>query len=235
MFFVSLVPSLLFYLFLRKMSESVEYREMCKKAFIAGCISIGAVIVASATLNLIVALMGLKHSAPVLYLFIYDFIVIAFSEELCKYWMFTRFVKKNDYQYSWITLAAFMCLVGMGFEVIEAIPYAIGANSIVMLVRGCTMMHVGYGFIMGWYYGRYKKTGKKKYFYLGFIIPFVLHGAYDTCLNEKLNELNDNIGIVSVVLAVTAIVIMIFAIRFFIKRKNDEEYTMPVMEAAENE
>ena len=63
----------------------------------------------------------------------------------------------------------------------------------------------------------------------------MLHGAYDTCLNEKLNEINDNIGIVSVVLAVTAIVIMIFAVRFFIKRKNDEEYTVPVMEVAADE
>lgn len=55
-------------------------------------------------------------------------------------------------------VTAIMVIVGAAFGLLEDLPYAIGSNPIQRLVRGFTMGHLGYGFIMGWFYGKKPDT-----------------------------------------------------------------------------
>ena len=67
----------------------------------------------------------------------------------------------KDRPSSWLEVTVFMTLSGLGFEVIEAIPYAISSGAAPMLVRGVTMMHAAFGFVTGYFYGKGLHTGKK--------------------------------------------------------------------------
>ncbi len=65
-----------------------------------------------------------------------------------------------------------MVIIGTAFGMIEDIPYAIGENPIVIIVRGLTLGHVGYAFIMGWFYGKELYTGKKRYGVIAVLLPW---------------------------------------------------------------
>ena len=128
-----------------------------------------------------------------------------------------------------------MTLVGIGFGLAEDIPYAIGAGAIVMLIRGATCMHGGYGFIMGYFLGKAKKTGNKAWAVAGVVIPWLLHGFYDFGLSDEFAALGENTPYLSVSLAAFALVTIVILIIFFIRHRHDERYltpTVPVPELA---
>ena len=121
-----------------------------------------------------------------------------------------------------------MVIIGTVFGLVEDIPYAIGASPMVMLVRGITMGHVGYAFIMGWFYGKSKYTGDKKYAVMAFVISFLIHGLYDFSLTPELIQLNDNYSIIAFVLALLALILLFLMIRFFRRSRNKEHYNQPL-------
>jgi RsiW-degrading membrane proteinase PrsW (M82 family) len=170
----------------------------------------------------------LKNVNALAYQAIYTFIVLAFAEEIIKYLAFRFVLKKNPYAYSWADVTAFMVIIGTGFGLIEDIPHAIGAYPIIMLVRGFTMGHVGCGFIMGWFYGKRLHTGKKRYGVIAILLPWLVHGLYGFSLTPELLEVNDNLAIIGVSLAALDIVLLILMIRFFIRTKKQERYTLPL-------
>ena len=137
-------------------------------------------------------------------------------------------LKENDYKYSWFDLTIVMTLVGLGFECIETVTIGIGSNIIIMIIRGISLGHAGYGFIMGWFYGKMKKTGKKIYGVLSFLIPLVLHGLYDFGLSQELIELNENFAIISILLEVVCLVCVVLIVRFIKKRKDTDIYREPL-------
>ena len=93
-----------------------------------------------------------------------------------------------------------------------------------MLVRGITMMHIGFGYIMGRLYGKYRYTGKKVYAVLGFAVPWFFHGLYDFTLSPEVLELNDNIAFIPVSIAFACLVLVFFYVRFVIKARDKETY-----------
>ena len=96
-----------------------------------------------------------------------------------------------------------------------------------MIVRGVTMMHGTFAFTVGRFMVKDRKSGKKAYTWLGLAISTCLHGLYDFCLDEKLNEMNEWIGAVSLLLAVVSLV-QVFLILRYVRRKRDlEEYVAP--------
>lgn len=124
-----------------------------------------------------------------------------------------------------------MTLVGIGFGLIEDIPYAIGASPIIMLVRGVTCMHGGDGFIMGYFLGKGKKTGSKVWTVLVVVVPWLLHGAYDFGLSDEFAALGDNAAFLSVSLAGFAIVTLVVLVVFFIRHKHDERFLEPMTQS----
>ena len=91
------------------------------------------------------------------------------------------------------------------------------------------MGHIGYGFIMGWFYGKRLYTDKKIFGYIAVLLPWLLHGIYDFSLTQELIDINDNFAFIGVTMALFDIVLIILMIRFFIKAKNQEKYQLPVI------
>ena len=62
----------------------------------------------SAIFQIVVSLTGVKNANRLLYDGLYTFIVLALAEEIAKYRMFRRMLKKTDYPVSWLDVTALM-------------------------------------------------------------------------------------------------------------------------------
>lgn len=229
-FIASLLPAIGLFLWLRGYEEDAEFKGICNRGLLQGVLTIFPVVGCSLVFALIefgLSRLGLSGIPKTAY---HNFIVLALSEELCKCFMFHRLLAKYQRAWSWADYVILMTLVGIGFGLAEDIPYAIGAGPIVMLVRGVTCMHGGYGFIMGYFLGKSKKTGDKKWFALGVLLPWLLHGAYDFGLSEEFATLGDLTPFLSVSLAAFAVVTLVILIIFFFKHKNDEQFRAPMLQ-----
>ena len=166
-FLVSIIPSVLIAVWMtRRHKEDVLYKKTCKKSFLWGVLDVLPILLVSGTLYIInkVLKLTLFKGIPILaYQAVYTFVVLAFAEEIIKYVTLRLILKKKTKRqepYSWSDVVAFMVVIGTAFGLIEDIPYAVGANVPTMLIRGFTMGHVGYGFMMGWFYGKACKRAK---------------------------------------------------------------------------
>ncbi len=228
-FLLSIVPTVLIFLWLKKRrKEDPEYKKCANSALIRGLISVFPVIGVSAVFYIILRLTRLQDTNVILYNVFYKIIVLAFAEELVKFFAFRFMLKKKSREYTWADITALMTIIGLGFGLIEDIPYAIGATPIVMLVRGFTMGHIGYGFIMGWYYGKKLYTDKKVYGVIAFLLPWLLHGVYDFSLTPEFIEINEGFMLIALALAVLDIVLIVLMFRFFIRARKKERYNQPV-------
>jgi len=232
-FLLSIIPSAFIVVWLiNRNKEDLKYKKSCNSAIIRGAVAVLPILVVSGVfyiLTNVLKITVLENAHPLIYQAIYKFIVLAFAEELVKYLLFRALLNKRFNEYSFADTVAFMVIIGTTFGLVEDIPYAIGANPIMMLVRGFTAGHLGYGFIMGWFYGKRLYTGKKRYGVIAFALPFLLHGMYDFSLSPELLELNDNLAIIAVSLAVTDIVLLGLTIRFFISSPKKEFYNEPLI------
>lgn len=229
-FIVSLVPAIALYLFLKnRIKDEEDYKELCSTTLKRGVLCVVPVLLFSAVFQIIIRLTGVKEANPLLYDALYTFIVLAFAEELVKYLTFRRTLKKTDYKVSWLDVTALMTIVGIGFDLIESLVYAIGASVPVVLVRGICIPHAGYGFIVGYFYGKGVHSQKASSKWIGFGLAWLIHGLYDFSLCKSFLKLNENIVIVPLALAILDIVLVILLVRFVRKAKKQEKYTEPFL------
>jgi len=220
-FIASLIPAFFLYRWLKRQKDMPDgYADRCKKSLIGGIVCTFPVIGMSLVLHVTGNLLHFRDGNPVLYQAYYTFIAIAFSEELMKFLAMRRVIKGRSC--SWLEVTVYMILVGLGFEVLEAVPYAIGSGAGHMLVRGITMMHVGFGFITGYFYGKSRYLGNKAIGVVGFVLAWLLHGLYDCTLAEEVLALSDWIAVIPVTLAAVCVVLLFLIIRFVKKAKNKE-------------
>ena len=235
-FFVSLIPVILIYRWLKKRREDKEYQHICACALKRGAtLCVLLVLVFSAICYVIERLLVAAGAGDLLTAIFRNFIVLALAEETAKYLMLKGLLKKHPYPYAWVDITSLMMIVGMGFGITESLAYAFGANAGMMLIRGITAMHCGYGFVMGYFVGKGKKTGEKKYTVLGFLISFLLHGTYDCCLSDTLGAISEDFAYVSLALAAAALVTLIVSIVHIHKAGKNEKYIerLPLGSAAE--
>lgn len=236
-FLASMIPAAIMFIWLRKQKDMPEgFDKTCDKALLRGVLTVFPVVLCSAVLHLLAVVTGLRHANPFVFQAYYTFFVLAFAEELCKFLAMRKIVRSGSY--SWLSVVIIMVLVGLGFEVIEAIPYAIGAGPGPMFMRGFTLMHAAFGFIMGYFYGKFLRTGNKMYFVTGFIVPWLMHGFYDYCLSDVMLAIEWP-GFAALFLAFFSVILLIIFVRFVIKAKKNEKYmaiiTQPVAkDAAQN-
>ncbi len=229
-FIISLLPSFFLYLWLKNVKkDDGTYKKICTSAFIKGLFlsTIGAFLFSSLLYIIEVILKASGLMEP--YLSIYhNFILLGFSEEIIKFLVFKNVIKKNRYNYSPSDLISLMMIVALGFQLLESCFYGVGANIPTMLIRGLTIMHGGYGFLIGYFLVKGIQKEKKGYAFLAIFIPFILHGAYDFFLSTYIKEVNSDLGIISLLLALISIVIMIWAIAYINKLKKNEELNKPL-------
>ena len=229
-FILSLLPSFFLYLWLKNLKKDDEvYKKICSSAFIKGLFlsTLGAFLFSCVLyiVEIVLKVVGLSES----YLFIYhNFILLGLSEELIKFFVFKHVVKKNKYDYTSIDLIALMMIVALGFQILESCFYGVGANIPTMLIRGLTIMHGGYGFLIGYFLVKGIQNNSKAYSFLAIFIPFILHGSYDFFLSSYIKEVNPDLGMISLLLAVISIVIMIWAIIYINKSKKNDDLNKPL-------
>lgn len=227
---VSFVPCVALYLWLRNRhgKDDVSFRKLCNRTFLRGVLCVFPIILLSGSSYMILRVTGVHKVNALLYQGLYTFIVLAFMEELSKYLFFRMGLGRTDYPYSWLDVTILMTVVGLGFDVIESITYAIGASIPVVLVRGICIPHAGYGFITGYFHGKALQSGKNGWSVFGFAIAFVLHGLYDFSLSEEFIALNENLVFVAILLALLDIVLVIMLAVFCRRAKKKELYTAPL-------
>ncbi len=224
----SIVPAGLMYLWLCKQNkEEPSYEKTCHKAFINGVLSVFPIMGMDLGLSILATVIGLNKLDPIVQAFYRNFLMFALVEEIGKFMAFRKTLKKAEYLYSRLDVIVFMTIVGAGFGILEDIFYAFATSPGQGLVRGITMMHAVFGFIMGYYYSRGLKSGRKSDFILSFLLPYLYHGFYDFCLSEKLPEafIYD---FTAIALAALALVMVPVMVRFFRKSRSKTEYTEPL-------
>lgn len=230
---VSLVPALALYRWLKNnIKDDEDYKEVCKSALKKGMLSVFPILLVSAVFQIIISLTGVKKANELLYDALHNFIVLAFAEELVKYLTFRGVLKKTDYAVSWLDVTALMTIVGIGFDLIESLVYALGATVPVVMIRGICIPHAGYGFIVGYFYGKGEKNGDNTSKWIGFGLAWLIHGLYDFSLSKSFIALNDNLVVVALALALLDIVLVILLVRFVKKAKKQKIYTEPLPQEA---
>ena len=232
---VSFIPCIVLFLRLRKShvgtgdEGEITFNEVCNKALRQGIFTVLHVLLLSGVTYVLLWLTRLQDSNPLVYQALYTFIVLALAEEVAKYLAFNRVIKKTDYPYSWLDLTILMAIVGIGFGLIESVIYAIGASVPVVLVRGICIPHAGYGYIVGYAYGKSIKEDKPVLRWLGFILAWLLHGQYDFSLTEEFVAINEYLMFVALLLAVLDIVLVIMLAVFVRKARRRKAYIKPLL------
>ena len=225
-FAASLIPAWLVYMFLvRQDRDKPGYREDCKRAFLYGLLTTLPVAGAAIPLYMIGNLAGLSESNIFFQQFYKDVILAALLEEIFKLVFSRKVIKKSVTEYSSLDITAYMILVALGFEVLESVVYLMESGPIHVIVRGVTMMHGVFGFIMGRFYSRGVRTGKKIWYVLALLVPWIYHGLYDFTLSQELSGYSDLFIYTPVTLALLSFILVFVMVGFFLKAKKKEEYT----------
>ena len=215
----SFIPSAALYFWQRNgIKEDKAWRKLCDRTLLKGVLSVFPVVLLSGACLLFLRLIKLQETHPLLYETLYTFIVLALAEETVKYLTFRSVLQKTDYPCSWLDVAVLMTMVGIGFA---SVP--------VVLIRGICVPHAGYGFVVGYFYGKGFKTGKPNQRWIGFALAWFLHGLYDFSLSEEFVAVNENLMIVGLALAVLDILLVINLIVFVQRAKKREQCTQPLL------
>ena len=115
---VSFIPFFGVCLWLRNsVAKEDAHRKLCDRTIIQGFLTMLPVLLMSLIFNILIALTGVKTANPLLYQAVYTFIVLALSEEIAKFWMTRRFMKKQDGPYSWLDVTILFTIVATGFGI----------------------------------------------------------------------------------------------------------------------
>jgi len=146
-------------------------------AFLAGCISVFPVILIEGGYKK----MGFEPNGDEYFLVFYAYIVIAFTEEICKYFFVRRIMNKSyvNEPYDGILYSV---MVSLGFAFVENLFYVYQSGLNVGILRAFTAVpaHATFGAIMGYYLGKGKFNGYYGWnTILGIAGAVLFHGSYD--------------------------------------------------------
>ena len=105
-------------------------------------------------------------------------------------------------------------VVGITFELLENIVFGLNSDFLSALVRAVGSAHFVFGVIMGWFYGKYLVTGRKKDLWLSFTVPVVYHTVTNALmasmeLSKVFNVLGSISGISHMVATVVTVILVI--------------------------
>lgn len=207
---ISLLPAVFIYLYIKGRILNEEKQKVnCREAMKQGLLCAVFIVPLSLVLNILIALMKLDRIHPLLKEAVYNFIVLAFSEEFIKRRMLKKVEDKNGECFSGLETVCYMIIVGFGFEINESILYSFSTNVIQIFVRGILMMHGIFGYIMGSYLAKSRENHSKKDAILSFVLPWLFHGAYDFSLSEELLEISDFFVLLPFALVLVNIILMV--------------------------
>ena len=145
------------------------------------------------------------------------FIIVAFTEEWCKYIMVRFYAYRQpefDEPFDGIVYAV---MVSMGFATIENIGYVMQHGLATAIVRMFLSVpaHAGFAVLMGYYMGKAKFRPEARFSFMmkGLFLAVFFHGLFDFCLFLRDNSMVQK-NISDIFLVGGAVITFIIAIQF---------------------
>ena len=179
---LSIAPGLAIILYIyRKDSYDQEPKRYLLVCFVLGLLSVLPAIVMEKAGSFIFG--DMRPSSSIQYYAFFAFIVVAFSEEICKFAMVRWYAypkKSFDEPFDGIMYSV---MVAMGFATIENIMYVQqhGVGTAIMRMFLSVPAHGAFGIIMGYYIGLAKFNKEKSgiFLFAGIFLAILVHGAFD--------------------------------------------------------
>ena len=224
---VSFIFPLAVYFFLKSAhKDNKAYQQDCWKLLWNGWLLGFPVFGFSLLCKILFSITRIDKLFPIADLLFDAFVLKAFSEELMKYILANKIISRRHQEVSFLDLMAYTTISAAGFEMMEMVVYVFSTNIPQVLVRGISNMHAAFGMIMGFIIAfAYKKNWKKPVLW-GILIPTLIHGTYDVCLDESVVDLFG--GYVALAIAFACLLINIANVFFMIKARKDPYYNDPL-------
>ena len=190
---LAVLPVVLILIFVYKKDRDKEPISLLMGFFALGICSCFLVLNVSDVLELFMPFMS-KELEQMTFseVFIYSFICVALTEEVCK-WVMVYFKGYNHKEFDEIyDILVYSIFVSLGFAFFENILYVFNLGTIsAALLRAVSAIpgHACDAVFMGYYLSLAKqckilgkKEKEKKYLWMSVLIPALLHGIYDFCL-----------------------------------------------------
>ena len=228
---ISFLPPVILYFWLRGLKkEDPEYKKNCRKLLIGGVLCTGLVVLFSLTMNILWNVAGFDRFGALAKAAFSDFILASMSEELMKFFIARKTIRKKISEVSYSDCIAFVAIVGIGFGLAESLVYFFSTNWIQILVRGLFIMHASFGMLMGRFIARNLQTGRRSYMAAAIILPWFLHGMYDFSLADEFGALNDNLVFVPFIILLITVIIGIRSVLKLRKAKKNNELYEPLVQ-----
>ncbi len=206
---LAIIPILLIGTYIYKKDKKKEPKKLLFKLFLGGILSCIFVLIIFSLLSIISIFSFDTSKMNFIEKLINVFIGVALVEELCKWFILYKIgYKDNEFDelYDMIIYSSF---ISLGFAFFENIFYVLDGGFSVGILRAISAVpgHVWGAVFMGNYLGMAKiyylngrKDLEKRNILLSVIVPTILHGIYDFCLEYE--------NILSIIIFLIFIIIM---------------------------
>ena len=137
----------------------------------------------------------------------------ALLEEGLKYLTCRSAIRKEGMIRTWMDAVICFAIVGITFELLENVAFGAGSDILSALLRALASAHFAFGVIMGYFYGKFLVSGKKRYHLLSFLVPLTYHAVANGLMTSMdLSPINYVLGItfsISYIVAAVAAVIVV--------------------------
>lgn len=198
--FLAILPVVLILWFVYKKDRDKEPISLLIGFFTLGIVSCFLVLTVSDILKIFLPFMSKElEMMTFLEVFLYAFIGVALTEEVCK-WVMVYFKGYNHREFDELyDILVYSIFVSLGFAFFENLLYVFSSGTIsIAILRAVSAIpgHACDAVFMGYYLSLAKKCKalrkfdkEKKYLWMSVLIPAVLHGIYDFCLMSGLTIL----------------------------------------------
>ena len=185
LFSLALLPAVILLRYVYRMDTiEKEPTALLLRLFLFGCLSALPASILEGFGERYVALFDTVFSARLFE----AFVVVAVSEEGCKYFFLRRMWNHPAFDYRFDAIV-YAVAVSLGFAALENILYVFRYGISTGILRAVTSVpgHCFFGVFMGYWFGRakyaacYGLPGSRTQRLLAFAVPALLHGFYDFC------------------------------------------------------
>ena len=201
--FFTVFPIALILLFVYLKDREKEPLVLLLTFFCLGILASFLVIQLSKVITPIIPFMSKKMlEMTFLEKIVYNFIIVAFIEEICK-WIMVYCVGYHHKEFDEIyDIMIYAIFVSLGFALFENIVYVLLLSSSLQVAilraisaipgHACDAIFMGYYLSMAKMYYRKDKKEERKNIILSIVTPTLLHGIYDFCLILISTNLSGN-------------------------------------------
>ena len=168
--------------------------------------------------------------------FLFNLISMFFTagllEEGLKFLTCRGAIRKKGMVRTWMDSVVCFAVVGITFEFLENIAFGMDLDFISALVRSLGCAHFVFGVIMGYFFGKYRVTGQKKYAWLSFVVPL----AYHTVTNALMAsiELSKAYYILGSIAGISHMVATVVTVIVVLRWQKHKTLDVPVLQKAAN-